>query len=194
MEKLNFKKKICVFISGKGSNLQSLYKYSLLKKSNYKIHLVVSNKREAKGLIFSKNKKIKSIVINDKKEIFEKKTFQIIKKEKIDILCLAGFMKILSSNFITKLKIPIINIHPSLLPKYKGLNTHQRAIDNNEKFSGCTVHYVTKKLDSGKIISQKKVKILKKDNAISLAKKILQLEHKLFPETLDKICKKLTKK
>ena len=194
MEKLNFKKKICVFISGKGSNLQSLYKYSLLKKSNYKIHLVVSNKKKAKGLTFSKNKKIKSIVINDKKEIFEKKIFQIIKKEKIDILCLAGFMKILSSNFITKLKIPIINIHPSLLPKYKGLNTHQRAIDNNEKFSGCTVHYVTRKLDSGKIISQKKVKILKKDNAISLAKKILQLEHKLFPETLDKICKKLAKK
>ena len=194
MEKLNFKKKICVFISGKGSNLQSLYKYSLLKKSNYKIHLVVSNKQGTQGLTFSKNKKIKSIVINDKKEIFEKKTFQIIKKEKIDILCLAGFMKILSSNFITKLKIPIINIHPSLLPKYKGLNTHQRAIDNNEKFSGCTVHYVTKKLDSGKIISQKKVKILKKDNAISLAKKILRLEHKLFPETLDKVCKKLTKK
>ena len=194
MEKLNFKKKICVFISGKGSNLQSLYKYSLLKKSNYKIHLVVSNTQEAKGLIFSKNKKIKSIVNNDNKETFEKKIFQIIQKEKIDILCLAGFMKILSSNFITKLKIPIINIHPSLLPKYKGLNTHQRAIDNNEKFSGCTVHYVTEKLDGGKIISQKKVKILKKDNAISLAKKILQLEHKLFPETLDKICKKLTKK
>ena len=194
MEKLNFKKKICVFISGKGSNLQSLYKYSLLKKSNYKIHLVVSDKQDAKGLIFSKNKKIKSIVINGNKETFEKKIFHIIKKEKIDILCLAGFMKILSSNFIKKLKIPIINIHPSLLPKYKGLNTHQRAIDNNEKFSGCTVHYVTEKLDSGKIISQKKVKILKKDNAVSLAKKILQLEHKLFPETLDKICKKLAKK
>ena len=194
MEKLNFKKKICVFISGKGSNLQSLYKYSLLKKSSYKINLVVSNKQEAKGLAFSKNKKIKSIVINGNNRTFEKKIFQIIKKEKIDILCLAGFMKILSSNFITKLKIPIINIHPSLLPKYKGLNTHQRAIDNNEKFSGCTVHYVTEKLDSGKIISQKKVKILKKDNAVSLAKKILQLEHKLFPETLDKICKKLAKK
>ena len=189
MEKLNFKKKICVFISGKGSNLQSLYKYSLLKKTNYKIHLVVSNKQEAKGLIFSKNKKIKSIVINGNKETFEKKIFHIIKKEKIDILCLAGFMKILSSNFITKLKIPIINIHPSLLPKYKGLDTHQRAIDNNEKFSGCTVHYVTEKLDSGKIISQKKVKILKKDNVTSLKKKILRLEHKLFPETLDKICK-----
>ena len=189
MEKLNFKKKICVFISGKGSNLKSLYNYSQLRKSNYKIHLVVSNKQGVKGLTFSKNKKIKSIVINDNKENFEKKIFQIIKKEKIDILCLAGFMKILSSDFITKLKIPIINIHPSLLPKYKGLNTHQRAIDNHEKFSGCTVHYVTEKLDSGKIISQKKIKILKKDNPLSLANKILKLEHKLYPETLDKICK-----
>ena len=98
-------------------------------------------------------------------------------------------MRILSPTFIKKLKIPIINIHPSLLPKFKGLNTHQRAIDNNEKYSGCTVHYVTEKLDSGKIISQKKIRILKKDTAKSLAKKILKLEHKLLPQTLNKICK-----
>ena len=124
-----------------------------------------------------------------KKKFLKKKIFQIIKKEKIDILCLAGFMRILSPAFIRKLKIPIINIHPSLLPKFKGLNTHQRAIDNNEKFSGCTVHYVSGKLDSGKIIAQKKVKILKKDTAKSLANKILKLEHKLLPETLNKICK-----
>ena len=107
-----------------------------------------------------------------------------------------GFRDILKVTPLNKFasRDDVIHIHPSLLPKYKGLNTHQRAIDNNEKFSGCTVHYVTEKLDSGKIISQKKVKILKKDNAVSLAKKILQLEHKLFPETLDKICKKLAKK
>ena len=98
-------------------------------------------------------------------------------------------MRILSPDFIRKLKIPIINIHPSLLPKFKGLNTHQRAIDNKEKFSGCTVHYVTEKLDSGKIIAQNKVKIIKKDTAKSLKKKILKLEHKLFPEALNKICK-----
>ena len=98
-------------------------------------------------------------------------------------------MRILSSNFIRKLKIPIINIHPSLLPKFKGLNTHQRAIHKNEKFSGCTVHYVTEKLDSGKIIAQTKVKILKKDTAKSLAKKVLKSEHRLLPRTLNNICK-----
>jgi len=189
MVELNFKKKICVFISGNGSNLKSLYKFSQSKKSNYKILLVVSNKAKAKGLLFTSQKKIKSFVIEKDKEIFETKSLKLLKKEKIDILCLAGFMRILSPTFIKKLKIPIINIHPSLLPKFKGLNTHQRAIDNNEKYSGCTVHYVTEKLDSGKTISQKKIRILKKDTAKSLAKKILKLEHKLLPETLNKICK-----
>ena len=189
MVELNFKKKICVFVSGNGSNLKSLYKFSQSKKSIYKIVLVVSNKAKAKGLLFSTQKKIKSIVIENDKKIFESKSLKLLRKEKIDILCLAGFMRILSSNFIRKLKIPIINIHPSLLPKFKGLNTHQRAIDGNEKFSGCTVHYVTEKLDSGKIIAQRKVKILKKDTAKSLAKKVLKLEHKLLPQTLNNICK-----
>jgi phosphoribosylglycinamide formyltransferase-1 len=189
MVELSFKKKICVFISGNGSNLKSLYKFSQSKKSIYKIVLVVSNKAKAKGLLFSSQKKIKSIAIENDKKIFESKSLKLLQKEKIDILCLAGFMRILSPNFIRKLKIPIINIHPSLLPKFKGLNTHQRAIDSNEKFSGCTVHYVTEKLDSGKTIAQKKVKILKKDTAKSLAKKILKLEHKILPETLNKICK-----
>ena len=189
MVELNFKKKICVFISGKGSNLKSLYKFSQSKKSYFKIILVVSNKKNSKGLLFSSKKKIKSFIFEKDKKTFEAKNFKLLQKEKIDILCLAGFMRILSPAFIRKLKIPIINIHPSLLPKFKGLNTHQRAIDNNEKFSGCTVHYVSGKLDSGKIIAQKKVKILKKDTAKSLANKILKLEHKLLPETLNKICK-----
>ena len=189
MVELNFKKKICVFISGNGSNLKSLYKFSQSKKSNYKILLVVSNKSKAKGLLFTSQKKIESFVIEKDKEIFETKSLKLLKEEKIDILCLAGFMRILSPKFVKKLKIPIINIHPSLLPKFKGLNTHQRTIDNNEKYSGCTVHYVTEKLDSGKIIAQKKIRILKKDTAKSLAKKILKLEHKLLPETLNKICK-----
>ena len=189
MAELNFKKKICVFISGNGSNLKSLYKFSQSKKSHFVIKLVISNKKKSKGFFFASQKKIKSFVIEKDKEIFEIKSLKLLQKEKIDLLCLAGFMRILSSNFIKKLKIPIINIHPSLLPKFKGLNTHQRAIDNNEKFSGCTVHYVTEKLDSGKIIAQTKVKILKKDTAKSLAKKVLKLEHRLLPRTLNNICK-----
>ena len=189
MVELNFKKKICVFISGNGSNLKSLYKFSQSKKSHFVIKLVISNKKKSKGFFFASQKKIKSFVVEKDKKIFEIESLKLLQKEKIDILCLAGFMRILSSNFIRKLKIPIINIHPSLLPKFKGLNTHQRAIDKNEKFSGCTVHYVTEKLDSGKIITQAKVKILKKDTAKSLAKKVLKLEHKLLPRTLNNICK-----
>lgn len=96
-------------------------------------------------------------------------------------------MKILSKGFIKKFNGKIINIHPSLLPKYKGLNTHNRAIQNRDKFSGCTVHYVTEKLDSGKIIMQRKVKITKKDTPTTLAKKVLKQEHRLYPEAILKI-------
>jgi folate-dependent phosphoribosylglycinamide formyltransferase PurN len=96
-------------------------------------------------------------------------------------------MRILSKNFIRRFKGKILNIHPSLLPKYKGLNTHQRAISNNEKYSGCTVHFVNSRLDSGKIILQKKVKINKGETAVSLAKKILIQEHKLYPKAISKV-------
>ena len=100
-------------------------------------------------------------------------------------------MKILSSSFIKKFKNPILNIHPSLLPRYKGLNTHRRAIENKDKFSGATVHFVTPKLDSGKIILQKKVKISKIDTEKTLAKKVLKIEHKLYPAAIEKILEKL---
>ena len=103
------------------------------------------------------------------------------------MICLAGFMKILSKNFIKNFKGKILNIHPSLLPKYKGLNTHQRALNGKEKYSGCTVHFVNSKLDSGKIILQKKVKISKNETEISLAKKILVQEHKLYPKAILKV-------
>ena len=104
-------------------------------------------------------------------KLAEKKLLNLLKKNKIQFICLAGFMKILSSKFIKQFNGKIINIHPSLLPRYKGLNTHSRAIQNKDKFTGCSVHYVTEKLDSGKIIMQKKIKILKKDTPKSLARK-----------------------
>ncbi len=187
MEKLNSKIKVAVFISGRGSNLKNLIKHSKLKKSKYLINLVISNKSGAKGLLYAKKNNIKNFSIEKKTLIFEKKALKILKKFKIDILCLAGFMRILSAEFIRKTKIPILNIHPSLLPKLKGLNTHERAIKAKYKYSGCTVHYVNSKLDSGKIILQKKVKILKKDTKYTLAKKILKFEHIAYPEALKKI-------
>ena len=180
--------KTAVFISGTGSNLKSIIKFSKLKKSPISVALIISDNSQAKGINFGKIFKIKSKVFSFKNKIIaEKKVLLELKKNEINFICLAGFMKILSKNFINKFKGQILNIHPSLLPKYKGLNTHQRAIRNNEKFSGCTVHYVTSKLDSGKIILQKKVKIKKNENKISLAKKILTLEHKLYPSAILKI-------
>ena len=120
-------------------------------------------------------------------KITEKKILKLLSKDKISLICLAGFMKILSKNFINEFKGSIINIHPSLLPRYKGLNTHKRAIKNKDKFTGCTVHYVNEKLDSGKIIMQKKVIITHKDDPISLAKKVLKEEHKIYPAAISSI-------
>tara|TARA_B100000963_G_scaffold361327_1_gene396181 strand:- start:1834 stop:2400 length:567 start_codon:yes stop_codon:yes gene_type:complete len=187
MEKLNSKKKIAVFISGRGSNLKNLINHSKLKGSSFKIGLVLSNKSNAKGLKYAKINKIKKYVFDKKLSIFEKEALRLIKKFEINIVCLAGFMRILTPIFLNRIKIPVINIHPSLLPRLKGLNTHQRAIKAKHKYSGCTVHFVSEKLDSGKIIIQKKVKILKKDNPETLAKKILKLEHKAYVEALEKI-------
>jgi len=120
-------------------------------------------------------------------KLLKKIFYLFLKKKKIEFICLAGFMKVLSKDFIKKFKGKIINIHPSYLPKYKGLNTSARALRSNEKFSGCTVHYVSSKLDSGKIIMQKKIKILKKETETSLDKKIIKEEHKLYPTAILKI-------
>ena len=177
-----------VFISGTGSNLKSLIKFSKIKKSPISIELIVSNNSKAKGLNYAKTHKIKKKVLNFKnKNLSEKKLLFILKSNNIELICLAGFMKILSKNFIKNFKGKILNIHPSLLPKYKGLNTHKRAIDNKEKYSGCTVHFVNSKLDSGKIILQKKVKITKNETKETLAKKILVQEHKLYSKAILKV-------
>ena len=177
-----------VFISGTGSNLKSLIKFSNLKKSPISIKMIISNNPKSKGLAFGKIYKIRKKIFNfNKQSKTEKEILELLKKKKINLICLAGFMRILSKNFIQNFKGQILNIHPSLLPKYKGLNTHERAIKNKDRYSGCTVHFVTAKLDSGKIIIQKKVKINKKDTPRTLANKVLAEEHKLYPEAILKI-------
>ena len=182
------KVKAAVFISGAGSNLKSLIKFSKKKKSPISIDLIISNNHKAKGLKLGKINKIKRKVYNFKRKYkIENQILSDLKEHKVKMICLAGFMKVLSRNFITKFKGKILNIHPSLLPRYKGLNTHQRALDNNEKYSGCTVHFVNSKLDSGKIILQKEVKISKNDTKNSLARKVLIQEHKLYPRSILKI-------
>ena len=186
MEKSTGKKiDTAIFISGSGSNLNSIIKNSLKKNFPIKISLVISNNKNAYGINYAKNNKIKFKIINSKKMInFESKTLIILKKNNIKLICLAGFIKILSDKFIKDFKYKILNIHPSLLPKYKGLNTHKRVLKNKEKFSGCTVHYVTNKLDSGRVILQKKVRIIKADNEKTLRKKILKIEHLLYPRAI----------
>ncbi len=188
----NNKINLAIFISGRGTNFKSIFKFSKKKKSNLNIKLVISDNRYAKGLEFSKKKKISTKVIKFvKKRDAENKILKLIKSNKIDLICLAGFMKILSEDFLEKCNLKILNIHPSLLPKYKGLNTHMRVLKNKDKFSGCTVHLVNKNLDSGKIILQKKVKVNKNDTIKSLENKILKIENKIYPLAIMKTVKSI---
>ena len=184
----NKKIKTAVFISGKGTNLKNLIKFSKLKKSPIEICLVFSNNRLAKGLNYAKKNLIKKKIYNfTNKKKAESFILKNLKINQIELICLAGFMKILSPDFIKKFKGKILNIHPSLLPKYKGLNTHARVIKNKDKYSGCTVHLVNAKLDSGKIILQKKIKIFKKDTVYKLKKRVQKQEYKLYPKAISKL-------
>ena len=178
------KLKAAIFISGRGSNLESLIKSTTKKNSLVDICLVISNNPSAKGLIIANKKKVPAIYVVQKKN-FEKKITKYLKD--IDVICLAGFMQVLAADFVNRWDSRLINIHPSYLPKFKGLNAQDQAIKAKSTYSGCTVHYVTAKLDSGKIILQKKLKISAKDNPSSLSKKVLKQEHKLYPAAIMKI-------
>ena len=177
----------CVFISGQGSNLRNLILRSRDNNFPLKIKLIITNNINAYGIIYAKKNSIPHFVINTKLRNYENQVLKILMKHNISFICLAGYMKIISKNFIKKFGKKIINIHPSLLTKFKGLNTFARVLQSKEKKTGCTVHYVTKKLDSGKVILQKKVKIGNAETPISLAKKVLRQEHKLYPAAISKI-------
>ena len=176
-----------VFISGKGTNLKNLIKFSKTNNSPIKISIVISNNKRAYGIKYAKKNKIKIKIIDFSKKREINDLLKILKFNNIRLICLAGFLRILSKDFIKSFKGKIINIHPSLLPKYKGLNTHERVLENNEKFTGCSVHFVNEKLDGGEIILQKKIKIFKKDNVISLKNRVLKEEYKLYPKSIIKI-------
>tara|TARA_B100001167_G_C16672326_1_gene258284 strand:- start:59 stop:622 length:564 start_codon:yes stop_codon:yes gene_type:complete len=177
--------KACVFISGNGSNLKSIIKNSRDYNFPIKIELIISNNIKANGLKIAKKYSIPYKYFSTRnKKLFERNSLFEVKKRNIKFLCLAGFMKVLSNNFIKSFHHKIINIHPSLLPKYKGLDTHERVLKNKEKYSGCTVHYVTSELDSGKIILQKRIRIGKNETAHSLKLKILKQEHVLYPKSI----------
>ena len=178
------KKNTCVFISGYGSNLKSLISKSREYNFPAKIKLVICNNPRAKGIFHAKKNSIPYIIIDTNKRNYFLKILKELKEYKISLICLAGYMKIIPEKFIREFKKKIINIHPSLLPKFKGLNTFERIIKNNEKKTGCTVHYVNNKLDSGQIIVQKKFFIDEKDNAKCLKNKTQILEYSAFSEAI----------
>tara|TARA_E500000178_G_scaffold243354_1_gene239784 strand:+ start:149 stop:712 length:564 start_codon:yes stop_codon:yes gene_type:complete len=181
------KKKTCVFISGQGSNLKNLIFRSRDNSFPIKISLVISSNRTAKGINYAKKYKIPFMLINTKIRNYEFKVLKKLKKFQIEFICLAGYMKIVPDKIINKFKKKIINIHPSLLPKFKGLNTFQRALKNKERKSGCTVHYVNNKLDDGIIIIKKVFFLKSKDNEITLKQKTHKLEYSAYPEAIIKI-------
>ena len=181
------KKKTCVFISGQGSNLKNLILRSRDSSFPINIKLVITNNINAKGIKYAKKNSIPYLVINTKLRNYENKILQILKKNRITFICLAGYMKIFSKNFIEKFGKKIINIHPSLLPKFKGLNTFSRVLETMEIKTGCTVHYVSKELDSGHIICQKSFYLKSNDNEETLKRRTQKLEYNIFPEAIIKI-------
>tara|TARA_Y100001935_G_C17142234_1_gene426171 strand:- start:27 stop:590 length:564 start_codon:yes stop_codon:yes gene_type:complete len=178
------KKNTCIFISGYGTNLKTLIKRSREYNFPANIKLVVSNNSNANGIFYAKKNSIPYLVIDTKKRNFEYEILKNLKKYKISLICLAGYMQIIRKKFIRKFKKPIINIHPSLLPKFKGLNTYERILKNKEIQTGCTVHYVNEKLDGGKIILQKRFFIQKNDNIKVLKHKTQNLERIGFSEAI----------
>ncbi|GBU09815.1 phosphoribosylglycinamide formyltransferase 1 [Gammaproteobacteria bacterium] len=177
------KKKIAVLISGRGSNLQALYHYIKHYQLAVEISLVISNKEDAAGLIFCKEHNIPNQVIVSKgktKAEFDQQLLETLQTLKLDLIILAGFMRILSLDLINIFVDKIINIHPSLLPKYKGLDTQQRALDAHDTKIGASVHVVTESLDSGLIIAQIELGIYPDDNAKSLTIRLLPAEHQLY--------------
>ena len=182
--------KIVVLISGKGSNLKAIINKCSKKKVPAKVIAIISSNSTAPGLKL--NGKFQKIIINNKlsKKKFERELQTNLKKLKPDLICLAGFMKVLSSFIIKKWKNKIINVHPSLLPSFKGLNTHEKALNKGVKISGCTIHFVDESLDGGPIIAQAATIVDKKMTNKELSVKILKMEHKIYPEVVNLFAKK----
>ena len=194
MTSLNRKKNVAIFISGKGSNMRALID-DMKNERDHPGHpkLVVSNNINAEGLVFAQQNAIETLVINTEKNqngsVFEEKTLHVLKKKNIDVICLAGFMKILSEKFINSFYKPILNIHPSLLPFFRGLNTYQRALDAGCLIHGASVHQITKEVDQGPILGQVIIKIAENTTAKKMEEELLPKEHLLYKSVLREFLK-----
>ncbi|MBN1384491.1 MAG: phosphoribosylglycinamide formyltransferase [Elusimicrobia bacterium] len=186
---LNSKLRIGVLASGGGSNLQAIMDACRTGKIDAEVVAVISNKENAFALDRARKYNIKSVFVDPKKFNFDRKTTEVLEKQKVDLVCLAGFLMKISKEFIKKYTGRIINIHPALLPKFGGkgmygMNVHNAVLNAGAKISGCTIHFVDEKYDNGEIILQKKVKVFKNDTPERLQRRVLKQEHKAYPEAI----------
>lgn len=188
---------LAVLISGRGSNLQAILKSCEDSEYPAKVSVVISNKPQAPGLESAQKAGILSVVVDhtqfQTRAHFEDALHTELLKHPVDLIVLAGFLRILTADFVNKWTGRIINVHPSLLPDYKGLDTHARAIADGKKEAGCTIHFVVPEMDAGPIILQRKVPILTEDTPESLAERVLEQEHYAYPEAIRMVANKLSK-
>lgn len=180
-----------ILISGRGSNMKALVAASLKPNAGFDIPIVISNRPEAEGLHFAGASGIKTIVIDHQayadREAFDAELDETLRETEVDLVCLAGFMRILTTEFVERWRDRLINIHPSLLPAFKGLKTHERALAAGVLVHGCTVHLVRPNLDTGPILVQGVVSVSQDDTADTLASRVLAIEHQCYPLALDLI-------
>ena len=185
--------KVGVLLSGRGSNFEAISEYKRKDPDRaYDIALVASNVPEARGLVLARRFGIPIWAQSHKgmdRAAFDDLVDAELRRHGVEVVVLAGYMRLLSREFVEKWEGRVLNIHPSLLPAYKGLDTHARAIQAGEEYAGCSVHIVTAELDDGPVVGQRKVKILPRDDPETLAARVLREEHKLYPETLDRFCR-----
>lgn len=189
------KTRVAVLISGRGSNMMALVEAALAAHYPAEIACVISNNPDAPGLDFARAKGIAVECIDHRdfaaREAFEAALQSSLHAHRIDIVALAGFMRILTAGFIGRWEGRMLNVHPSLLPAYKGLQTHERALADGAKVHGCTVHLVTADLDAGPILAQAEVPVLPGDTAAALAARVLEEEHRIYPQALAELARRL---
>ena len=181
-------RRVAILISGRGSNMAALIEAAQAKDYPAEIVLVVSNRPDATGLEFAAKHGIATVIVDHKqfasREAFDATLQKTLEQAQIEIVCLAGFMRMLTTPFVEKWRGRMLDIHPSLLPEFKGLDTHARALAAGAKVHGCTVHFVAPELDSGPIVLQEKVPVLAGDTEETLAARVLAAEHRLYPAAL----------
>jgi len=185
-------KKIAVLLSGRGSNFLSIKKKLDEGGINGEIAVVISNKADAKGLEFAREQGLNAVFVNPKefdgREAYDRELVRILRENGVELVCLAGFMRIISPYFVSEFRNRILNIHPSLLPSFKGLDAQKQAFEYGVKFAGCTVHFVDEEMDHGSIILQAVVPVLQDDDDHSLSERILKEEHRIYPEAVALFC------